>query len=32
MVAFVSTGLGLEYEDFDGYMGRLRTTRVLWWL
>ena len=32
MVAFVSTGVGLEHKYCDGYMGRLRTTRVLWWL
>ena len=31
MVAFVSTGLGLGTKDFDGYRGRLRSTRVLWW-
>ena len=30
MVAFVSTGLGLEHKDSDGYRGRLRSTRVLW--
>ena len=32
MVAFVSAGLGLRHKDFDGYRGRLRSTRVLWWL
>ena len=32
MVAFLSAGLGLGHKDFDGYMGRLRSTRVLWWL
>ena len=32
MVAFVSAGLGLGHKDFDGYRGRLRSTRVLWWL
>ena len=32
MVAFLSAGLGLGHEDFDGYRGRLRSTRVLWWL
>ena len=32
MLAFVSTGLGLGHKDFDGYKGRLRSTRVLWWL
>ena len=31
MVAFVSAWLGLGHKDFDGYMGRLRSTRVLWW-
>ena len=29
MVAFVSAGLGLGHTDFDGYSGRLRSTRVL---
>ena len=32
MVAFVSAGLCLGREYFDGYRGRLRSTRVLWWL
>ena len=32
MVAFLSAGLGLGHKDFDGYQGRLRSTRVLWWL
>ena len=32
MVAFLSAGLGLVHKDFDGYRGRLRSTRVLWWL
>ena len=32
MVAFVSAGLGLGHKDLDGYRGRLRSTRVLWWL
>ena len=32
MVAFLSAGLGLGRKDFDGYRGRLRSTRVLWWL
>ena len=32
MVAFLSAGLGLGHKDFDGYRGRLRSTRVLWWL
>ena len=32
MVVFVSAGLGLGHKDFDGYMRRLRSTRVLWWL
>ena len=32
MVAFVSAGIGLGHKDFDGYRGRLRSTRVLWWL
>ena len=32
MVAFVSAGLGVVHTDFDGYRGRLRFTRVLWWL
>ena len=32
MVAFVSAGLGLGHKDFDDYRGRLRSTRVLWWL
>ena len=30
MVAFLSAGLGLGHNDFDGYRGRLRSTRVLW--
>ena len=30
MVAFLSAGLGLGHKDFDGYRGRLRSTRVLW--
>ena len=30
MVAFVSAGLGLGHKGFDGYMGRLRSTIVLW--
>ena len=29
MVAFVTAGVGLGHKDFDGYSGRLRTTRVL---
>ena len=29
---FFSAGLGLGHKDFDGYRGRLRSTRVLWWL
>ena len=32
MVHFLSAGLGLGHKDVDGYMGRLRSTRVLWWL
>ena len=32
MVAFLSAGLGLGHKDFDGYRGRLRSTRILWWL
>ena len=32
MVTFLSAGLGLKHKDFDGYRGRLRSTRVLWWL
>ena len=32
MVAFLSVELGLGHKDFDGFMGRLRSTRVLWWL
>ena len=32
MVAFVSAGLGLGHRYFDGYSGRVRSTRVLWWL
>ena len=32
MVAFVSAGLGLVNKTFDGYMGWLRSNRVLWWL
>ena len=32
MVAFLSAGLGLGNKDVDGYRGRLRSTRVLWWL
>ena len=32
MVAFLSAGLGLEHNDFDGYRVRLRSTKVLWWL
>ena len=32
MVAFLSAGLGLRHKDFDGYSGRLRSTRVLSWL
>ena len=32
LVAFMSEGLGLGHKDFDGYRGRLRPTRVLWWL
>ena len=32
-VAFVATVIGLGHIVLcDGYMGRLRTTRVLWWL
>ena len=31
MVAF-SAGLGLGHKDFDGFRGRLRSTKVLWWL
>ena len=31
-MAFLSAGLGLGHKDFDGYRGRLRSTRVLWWL
>ena len=32
-VAFVATVIGLGHIIWcDGYMGRLRTTRVLWWL
>ena len=31
-MAFVATGGGLGHKDCDGYMGRLTTTRVLWWL
>ena len=27
---FLSAGLGLGHKD--GYRGRLRSTRVLWWL
>ena len=27
MVAFVSSGLGLGHKDFDGYKGKLRSTR-----
>ena len=29
MVAFLSAGLGSGNKDFDGYRGRLRSTRVL---
>ena len=29
MVAFLSAGIGLGHKDFDGYRGRLRSTRVL---
>ena len=32
MVGFVSAGVGLGHTDFDGYRGRLRTSRVLWQL
>ena len=32
MVAFLFAGLGLGQNDFDGYRGRLSSTRVLWWL
>ena len=32
MVAFVSAELDLGHTNFDGYRGRLRSTRVLWWL
>ena len=32
MLDFVSAGLGIGHKDFDGYRGRLRFTRVLWWL
>ena len=32
MVAFRSAGLGLGHKGFDSYRGRLRSTRVLWWL
>ena len=28
----MSAGLGLGHKDFDGYRGRFRSTRVLWWL
>ena len=28
----MSAGLGLVHKDFDGYRGRLRSSRVLWWL
>ena len=28
MVAFLSAGIGLGHKDFDGYRGRLRSTRV----
>ena len=32
-VAFVATVIGLGHIiRCDGYMGKLRTTRVLWWL
>ena len=32
-VPFVATVIGLGYIILcDGYMGRLRTTRVMWWL
>ena len=32
-MAFVATVIGLGHILLcDGYMGRLRTTRVLWWL
>ena len=32
-VAFVATRLGIGYKECcNGYLGRLRTTRVLWWL
>ena len=32
-MAFVATVIGLGHILWcDGYMGRLRTTRVLWWL
>ena len=29
---FLSAGLGLGQKDLDGYRGRMRSTRVLWWL
>ena len=29
---FLSAGLGLGHNDFDGYRGWLRSSRVLWWL
>ena len=32
MVAFLSAWLGFGHTDFDSYMGRMRSTRVLWWL
>ena len=31
-MAFLSAWLGLGHKDFDGYRGRWRSTRVLWWL
>ena len=31
-VFFLSAGLGLGHKEFDGYRGRLRSSRVLWWL
>ena len=32
MVAFLSARLGLGHKDFDGFRGRLSSTRALWWL
>ena len=32
MVTFVSAGLGLGHKYFDGYRGKLRSTRILRWL